>query len=377
MLTCIISSVGPDLHAQDLCITYLKDGFNCSNTISSPCLTFDSCYSWYRSHGTPEEEQLVAGSAFIEMVGNSTGSEGLYYAYNFIPGQNYDIYMSANFYGSTGNQANGSFTVYATSGVIQQAVGSLCQQTPQNISNKFSMFTLANQNYTLSLDYQTATQIPQAYKQIWIYPTEGTSSVNLDFYGFGICPSCYAVATYSSSTFSPLPAQINGQDITISESAQSVPSTVTATQAIYLQPGFQASSANNASFTATIQSCTANVSDAIRRSLESKELDDLTIINPSSKINTNANTGDSAGMTTGLRIFPTVSKGTVTVTGSLASLANANIIILSEIGQTMYQQYNTAATTLQLDLTNFPNGLYFVQIRQQTKVTTEKIIISH
>jgi Secretion system C-terminal sorting domain len=369
VLICIIMTAGLNLQAQ-VCIESAKDGFNCSNDLSlGGCPTFDTCFYWIRSHGTPESETLVAGQGFIEMVGNSSGSEGIYHTYDFIAGQNYDIYMAANFYGSTGGVANGSFTIYAASGVLPQSTNT-CQQTPQNISNKYAMFSIANENYSPSGLIKTVSPIPQSYQQIWIYPTEGTSSVNLDFYGFGFCPSCYAVATYSSSTFSPLPTQINGQDITISEPAQSVPTAVTATQAIYLQTGFNASSSNGASFTATIQPCTTNMDDIIRKGLDSTKLADL------ASINTASNTGDSAA-TMGFRIFPTVGRGTVTLAGSAASLVNAHIIVLSEIGQTMYQQYNVAATTLQLDLTSLPNGLYFIQIRQQNKVTTQKIIINH
>jgi hypothetical protein len=76
-----------------------------------------------------------------------------------------------------------------------------------------------------------------------------------------------------------------------------------------------------------------------------------------------------------LLVYPTVGRGSVTITGSAANLANAAIVVFDESGRTVYSMYNVAGTTIPLELGNLVNGLYFVQIRQQSKVTTQKIII--
>jgi hypothetical protein len=76
-----------------------------------------------------------------------------------------------------------------------------------------------------------------------------------------------------------------------------------------------------------------------------------------------------------LLVYPTVGRGSVTITGSAANLANAAIVVFDESGRTVYSMYNVAGTTISLDLGNLVNGLYFVQIRQQSKVTTQKIIV--
>jgi hypothetical protein len=76
-----------------------------------------------------------------------------------------------------------------------------------------------------------------------------------------------------------------------------------------------------------------------------------------------------------LLVYPTVSTGSVTITGSAANLANAAIVVFDETGRTVYSLYNEAATTLYLPLGNLSTGIYFVQIRQPSKVTTQKIII--
>jgi hypothetical protein len=181
-----------------------------------------------------------------------------------------------------------------------------------------------------------------------------------------VCVSCYAVTTYSSGT---LPVQVNGKDITISIPAQTVPTLVEVTGAVYLQPGFHASSADNATFVAEISpTCTYIQAAAIHRSQDSAALNTISAIPPS---------GSQDSAAAGLLVYPTISKGAVTITGSPASLSNAEIVVLSETGQVLLRQYNAAATTLELNLGNMANGLYFIQIRQPAKVTTKKVIISH
>jgi hypothetical protein len=77
-----------------------------------------------------------------------------------------------------------------------------------------------------------------------------------------------------------------------------------------------------------------------------------------------------------LLVYPTVSTGAINITGSATDLSNANILVFDETGRTVFSLHNEANTTLYLDLGNLANGLYFMQIRQATKTTTQKIIIN-
>jgi len=377
-------STKPDLYAQ--CIpdssAFLDDGSNPQN-LSGSCYTFHETPNlWYRSHGTPEFFAASGSNdAYIEMLSNASGSEGIVFNLGspLVAGNNYDVLMTYNFYaGSSGpsdqQPANCSFAAYAASGVPTPANPDACQEAPPSGPARTAMYqqTANNQIIDLQYDVQTANQVPSAYPQVWIYPTDGTSTqVALDVSEIKVCPSCFAVVTYSTSTFSPLPVQVNGQDITISEPAQDVPTLVEATQAIYLQKGFSATHANNATFIAEISPFCAYSNEpllSVRRNRDSSALGNLSI---------GAASPSAADSATGLRLYPTLSKGTVILTGSPADLANADIIVVSEIGQIMYRQYNAAGITLQLNLGNFPNGMYFIQIRQPAKVTTKKVIINH
>ncbi len=58
-------------------------------------------------------------------------------------------------------------------------------------------------------------------------------------------------------------------------------------------------------------------------------------------------------------------------------MENANIPWSLDGSRTrlVYRMFNAAATTINLDLNKFANGMYFVQINNGTKPATQKIII--
>lgn len=367
------------LHAQQDCITNTYF-IGCSNNTTGNCPTFyhDPCSGWTRSHGAPFISPNSDGTDGIIFASFDNGSDGIYTPFQFVQGNNYDVVVYYQLQGFTVDGvvtgANGSFSVYAASSVTEQTRNG-CQESPPTSPATEALYTKVanNQNYDYSStgDLQTLNQISAPFSQVWTYPTsttDGTIAVLLsEIY---VCPSCYAVTSYSSGT---LPVQVNGQDITISIPAQPVPTLVEVTNAIYLKPGFNASSANNATFVAEISPFCAYsnyMAARVNRNRDSSVLNNFSIgaVLPSREADSTAG---------GLRVYPTVSKGAVTITGSPASLSNAEIVVLSESGQLLLQRYNAAATTLQLDLSNIVNGIYFIQIRQQAKVTTKKVVIIH
>jgi len=75
------------------------------------------------------------------------------------------------------------------------------------------------------------------------------------------------------------------------------------------------------------------------------------------------------------QIYPAISNGHVGITGSPADLANSNMTVTNMSGQPVYRLHNDKATTLNLDVTKFVNGMYFLQITNGSRITTQKIII--
>ena len=78
-----------------------------------------------------------------------------------------------------------------------------------------------------------------------------------------------------------------------------------------------------------------------------------------------------------LLVYPTITTGQVTITGSNADLANAAIIVTDESGRSVYRMYNRGATTtfVNLNLGNLGNGLYFVRVATVSKLKVQKIIL--
>lgn len=76
-------------------------------------------------------------------------------------------------------------------------------------------------------------------------------------------------------------------------------------------------------------------------------------------------------------IYPTVSTGVVTVTGSSVSLGNADMLVADESGRTVYHLHNGKNTTVSLYLGHLANGLYFLRINNGTGlIMVQKIVIS-
>lgn len=372
LLFIFFSSPAQNHITQDLTTPCLFTSFGgCSNnaaTTPAVCSTFNvACSNWLRSHGTPD----ASSGAFVELVSKlktdgTLINEGIYTANSFIAGNNYDIYMTYNFYGISPVTATGSVNVYAASGVSSQPIVG-CQDPIPTGPSKFPIYTktVTNQNISENIDLQVAMHVP-GYGQVWIYPTNVSQQVNLDLFSISVCPSCFAVTSYTSGV---LPVQVNGKDITISIPAQHVNTLVEVTDAIYLNQGFSATSTGGVTFTAEISPTCAYseiIESAQKTKLDSGNTADLNFQSLEYPTNSTA---------TGLVIYPTVSKGNFTVSGSTENMADAAVIVLDATGRVIYRTYNSSATTLQIDLNNVSNGLYFVQIRKNASVTTHKIIV--
>ena len=362
------------------------------NSLQAQCLTngfFAGGYNgWLPSNGIPaidsynitNSQGTVTGTVYyVSMSGSEDGSvtycNAIFTPYTF---QQYYTYQATVTWWSSG-VSDGLFFVDAANGLTQAVQNPAIPAVDQPLATPSSSQLIGSaggfQSTMLTSTFQFTAN--SNYSQLWIYPQGGNGSwYNWNVYSIGVCPYCpinvvdvdgcmcnniVAGEIETTPATSGLPITNNGATGNI---------TYIASTSIIFNKGVNINSAYG-NLIAVVAPC----NPANNPTSTTSPLDSASISSPGA-IASGSEMTDSTGIN-GLRIFPTVSRGTVTLTGSLASLANANISVISETGQTMYQQYNTAATTLQLDLTNFPNGLYFVQIRQQTKVTTKKVIISH
>ncbi len=210
----------------------------------------------------------------------------------------------------------------------------------------------------------------------------------MGFTAIFICPSCLAVADYKPGS-GLLPPVINGKDITL-ELPIVHPLTVEATEAVFLQPGFQTNDPNS-TFIAEIVPCTSGGGGG---SGGGKDLalggpdiyDTLNMIDPTQLTSTSETTGVKAGEgntlnasgPSKLQILPTVSNGTFLVTSSPADLENISFpLVIDAFRQdATYRLQNGGNTTVNLNLSLLGNGLYFIQINNGVKTTTQKVIIN-
>jgi hypothetical protein len=80
-------------------------------------------------------------------------------------------------------------------------------------------------------------------------------------------------------------------------------------------------------------------------------------------------TGTASNRTTGIRVWQVENKLIVTCETDIQSVS-----VISSIGKCVYQQNKTAATSLSIDTSNFPTGVYLVNVGSKDRSFTQKFI---
>jgi hypothetical protein len=131
-----------------------------------------------------------------------------------------------------------------------------------------------------------------------------------------------------------------------------------ATNEVILQNGFEAT--GNSEFTARILNCVGTT---------------LAADNPGEVINRQDQRIDEK---LDLVIYPTITAGPVNVSTDNSLLKAAEIVVSDNSGRIVVRSINNAGKKLvTLNLAPFPNGIYFIQVRQGDKLTTRKVIVNH
>lgn len=100
-------------------------------------------------------------------------------------------------------------------------------------------------------------------------------------------------------------------------------------------------------------------------------LDDINIMNST----------DVPGLTlhSEVNLFPNPSTGQVNVDVNMMQRDNLTINVTNSLGQTVstVSENNTSGGRYLIDLSNEPNGVYFIEVQTGTEVVTRRIVISH
>ena len=388
------------------CLTNGLFSQDASCITTATCSTWPSsgtgCNGWIRSHGTPQvlEEpypsHLPSGTQNIptaylwaSMSGTETIGEGMFTGYAFQANHTYDVQVE--FF--TSSAGGGALNVYAANGLTQHADDGCSDPLPTAPAN-FTNDQLIGTYPGSSVSENTLTTYTFTangnYQQLWIYPTSTSATqFNLFVEEVYACPSCSGLITYNSGTV-PTGESAAGNIVVGSSEGTggsgtvgitpNATTTLVAANGIVLGKNFQAS-VTTGTFSAQIVACTSNIITQDPVVPIGTPLNPIVPVDTSSIQSTATNASltaitPNANIPATLVIYPTVSSGAFTLTGSPADLNNANIIVVDESGRTVYSMYNATGTTIPLNLGNLSNGLYFVQIRQQNKGTTQKIIIN-
>jgi Secretion system C-terminal sorting domain len=362
---------------------------NCP-TFNSPCLA-----NWKRSHGTPQifcnpgNPVCSFNSAF--MWADATKGEGLFAEYNFLLNHTYIVTVIAAANGATGN-----FRVYAANGLTETAPLTCGTPIPSINTKQLIM----QRSPVLDQTWQTfiISFTPNAnYNQLWIYPTSTGGNYNFSVASVDVCPDCTGFLVYNNGIvpvgnskagyiYAGSSAGSGGSGtVTISPSATT---DLLAVNTIYLQQEFRAS-VTTGTFTAKITNCdNAGTLQAIYNPKPVDENNQVKNINPIPVYKPLGVNTDSLNWLArinklpmleenNITIFPIPSKGKIKITGSQVDLANAKIVVVDQSGKEVYRLLNKAGNTIpELDLHFLQNGVYYIKISSQNKVTTKKVIIN-
>lgn len=395
-------------------------------TTSDGCTTWSGdCNGWFVSHGAPAEVQnsswLVEGKSPCENVHHvnlvhetgpnpdfpGNGGSGIYTNYAFTAGQSYDVRIIYSFgidFFIPSRGSNGTLNLFAANNLRPAALAGCRGQIP-TAANDPGLTVQPIRNIALTTFDGTFDQVftftaSANFSQFWIYPqganfgATGNPNISMSIYSVFVCPACpSSTVIYNSGS---LPASASAGKIFIGTSA---PEQGNGTGTVTVQPS-QATSLTASNFIQIDKNFNATISGA-----GIVNLSVLRCVSPATSPRPDLfdSTGDIVGFVTveslrepsaitasptafmepssppaaitPLRVYPTVSAGVFSVTGSAADLGNANILVTDESGRTVFRLHNDAATTVNLDLGKLGNGLYFLQINSGSKITTQKIIV--
>jgi hypothetical protein len=101
---------------------------------------------------------------------------------------------------------------------------------------------------------------------------------------------------------------------------------------------------------------------------------------PSNDITTTTNNGLNSSrtlLTNNLILYPTITTGQLNVSFSEATAVRAQINIYSQTGSLMMKKQMAGKSVDQLDVSNLPNGIYFLEVSQGASRQARKFVVQH
>jgi Secretion system C-terminal sorting domain len=353
-------------------------------TFSNPCLA-----NWSRSHGTPT---WVGGTdPYLFMFSGLGEGEGVFASFNFVASTSYILKIRAQASGTQGN-----FQAYATSGLIEPPVPTAsCGSVVPSIPNKQIITTQSPTPGGGWQDYEVLFTPTQNFTQLWIFPQQSASG-QYDFY-IDYIDLCFANCSNQTVVFNTgqIPTgKTAAKNIYVGSTAGAGGSgTVTVNptastdlvggsglDGIIIKNEFRAV-VSTGRFRALIATCPSNGAAMASKVGSSNENDlplvDLTLGSRELLFDLRRDSMLLLYQPKDFTVYPSPTNGIVEVKGKLSDLENATFVVINLSGKEVYRKQNSSNFSLvKLNLTDLPNGIYFLKISANGQIVTKKIIVS-
>jgi hypothetical protein len=328
--------------------------------------------------------------------GDGGHGEGMYTNYPFLMNHTYTVKLRISASGTDGT--SGHVMVYAANG-ITTTVSNECGDPLPNITYKqlIGQYTTAPTNGWV--DVPPMTIVTNAnYSQLWIYPQSATNNLqfNLGVMAVDVCPSCTA-GTGITFNNGQIPAgETKATVISIGSSfgtggsgtvtvSETQTTEMLAYQEVNFLPEFHAT-VSTGTFRAAIIPCPvfgeglARLIGVDSVGVELPENTDSIGENAArakDKVRTFLNPAVDESPDLGIRVYPSVSKGIINISGNMKDLERAEFIVYDQSGRQVYKTSNSMRNNkVALNLGHLRNGVYLLQIKSATRKLTQKIIIN-
>lgn len=359
------------------------------------CAYDNSCYvlkngcvsNWYVSHGSPQVFGSNGDATNYALMWNIDpgNGEGMFTNYNFIGNRTYIITLRVSSYASVAE--TGRFRLYAANNLVDAPICGGGASIPSNSTNQkiFDQAFAANENWTPFTYSFTPTS---NFSQFWMYPILPAGGpqyiLYVDF--VSICPDpCSSV--YFNNGQIPLGDQKYNQIFVGSSAgaggsgAVSVSGTSTtnliAAQKIELLADFEAS-VTSGSFSATIaDNCEGSISSRKTPFLNKENNTYPLLDHISAELDLSIPNDDNRRRGNETSMYPVPSAGNITIKIAPKTDQQTSLSVTDLSGKEVFNTFNKSNSPLiNLDLSNLPNGIYFLKIKTKGGATTKKIIIN-
>ncbi len=349
---------------------------NIINCPTSPCggrLNPGCCPNWHRSHGTARVETSGASNYCLMVYSTTDNSrgEGVFYDYNFVQGRSYRLCFDARAIHFSCSQPAPGIVIRAANGVPETSSdgSASCFEAIPNPTNSQVILT-DNSSYSNWTQITVTFTANANYSQLWIYPQATDCEINLNIDDVAVTDiTCTPLVIAGNQQ---VPAGVYDHHNTIIAGGQIVSINPLAnvefwaSDYVLLIPDFVSTPSSGNYFLAAIRPCDPSCPSSKTGKLNSDNYKNLV-------------DEESVALTL-LTVNPNPFTKQSTITYSLNRTASVEMQVYDINGKIVWQkimpEVSNGEHSLQLNLGNFPAGIYFLKATVDNKIYNQKLILT-